>query len=338
MSTPTVLAEATESLSRIQQFNATTIGRQADLGNQLNFTEAIPYAESIIDLYKRIPLNILSDFSDNHLVVIKNQSLADFNSFDSILNFNAAAANAAALRTQLINSLKARRDQLFDQIWQYVAYGVAKNTDASLIEVQARGMIQSIKDQSVALTQAITKSKEDADSALDAIRSVAAEQGVSQQAAYFKSEADSQELLADKWLTLTYYFAGAVGTFAVLSLFIYKWDFIKPEGSAELLQLISSKILIFSVLAYMLLLAARNYSTHKHNAVVNRHRQNALLTYRAIVEAAGEKGTEDIVLAHAASCIFAPQETGFSSGKGGDFSPSSKSVLELMTKSSGAVK
>ena len=96
-------------------------------------------------------------------------------------------------------------------------------------------------------------------------------------------------------------------------------------------QLISSKFLIFAVLGYLLLMAARNYTTHKHNSVVNRHRQNALLTYRALVEASAGKGTEDIILAHAASCIFSPQETGFSHGKG-DSSSGSKSVLELMTK------
>ena len=65
---------------------------------------------------------------------------------------------------------------------------------------------------------------------------------------------------------------------------------------------------------------------------MNRHRQNALLTYRSLVEASGESGTEDIVLAHAASCIFSPQETGFSTGKG-ESNSGSKSVLELLTKS-----
>lgn len=78
-------------------------------------------------------------------------------------------------------------------------------------------------------------------------------------------------------------------------------------------------------------MAAKNYTTHKHNAVVNRHRQNALLTYRALVTAAEDTGTQDIVLAHAASCIFSPQETGFATSKGDSVS-GSKSVLELLTK------
>ncbi len=91
-------------------------------------------------------------------------------------------------------------------------------------------------------------------------------------------------------------------------------------------------VLIFAVLGFLLVLAAKNYSTYKHNSVVNKHRQNALLTYRALVEAATGDGTENIVLAHAAACIFSPQETGFSRVRS-DGASSSKSVLELFTKS-----
>src|SRR5690606_5836175 len=103
--------------------------------------------------------------------------------------------------------------------------------------------------------------------------------------------------------------------FAILSLFLHRFEWIKPSSNAEMFQLITSKILIFTVLGYMLIMSARNYTTHKHNAVVNRHRQNALLTYQALVTAAEDTGTQDIVLAHAASCIFSPQETGFAHGR-----------------------
>lgn len=330
MATQSVLDDTTSALERIQQFDVSSLGREDDLGKQMCFSEVISFAEVLIDLYKRISLTALKDFSDTQLNVIKVQADADFNIFQQILNFDATTGNAAATRTQLIASIKTRRDKLFDQVWQFIAYGVARNTDASVLEVQARSTIQSIKDQAAKLTEQLNTAKSDADKALEAIRAVAAEQGVSQQAIYFREEAEQQETLADKWLTRTYWSAAGVGFFAVFSLFLHKWDWIKPEGTSEMLQLISSKILIFAVLGYLLLLAARNYTTHKHNAVVNRHRQNALLTYRALVEAAGGDGTEDIVLAHAASCIFSPQETGFSNSK--NDSPGSKSILELMTK------
>ncbi len=331
MATETVFNACREALERVQNFDPKTLGREDDLGRQMNFLEAVAPAERIIAVYKRIPMSALPDFTDGQLNAILGQANADYNIFTQILDFNAVSSDAAGTRNSIIDSIKVRRDQVFDQLWHYVAYGVARITDTSLLETQARATIQGIQDQAAKLTDQLNKAKADADTALSAIRAVASEQGVSQQAIYFKDEAQGQEILAEKWLGYTYRFAGALGIFAVFSLFLHKIEWIKPSSNAEMFQLITSKVLIFSVLGYLLLMAARNYSTHKHNAVVNRHRQNALLTYRALVTAAEDAGTQDIVLAHAASCIFSPQETGFSQSKA-DSGSGSKSVLELLTK------
>lgn len=331
MATDKVYETCREALERIQTFDPETLGRVDDLGRQMNFAEAVKPAEAIIAVYKRIPISALPDFTDNQLNAILGQANGDYNVFKQILDFNAASGDAVGTRTNILNSIKVRRDQLFDQVWQYVAYGVARITDTSLLETQARATIQGIEDQAANLTEQLNKAKLDADAALSAIRAVASEQGVSQQAIYFKDEAQEQETLADKWLTYTYRFAAALGGFAILSLFLHKFEWIKPTSNGEMFQLITSKVLIFTVLGYMLIMAARNYTTHKHNAVVNRHRQNALLTYRALVTAAEDTSTQDIVLAHAASCIFSPQDTGFAYGKG-DTGTGSKSVLELLTK------
>lgn len=331
MATENVYNSCREALHRVQTFDPETLGRVDDLGRQMNFAEAVKPGEAIIAVYKRIPMSALLDFTDGQLNAILAQANADYNLFNQILAFNAASADAVGTRSNILGIMKARRDQLFEQVWQYVAYGVARITDTSLLETQARATIQGIEDQAEKLTEQLVKAKSDADIALAAIRAVASEQGVSQQAIYFKDEAQAQETLADRWLTYTYRFAAALGVFAVLSLFLHKLEWIKPTNNGEMFQLVTSKVLIFTVLGYLLIMAARNYTTHKHNAVVNRHRQNALLTYRALVAAAEEAGTPDIVLAHAASCIFSPQDTGFAHGKG-ESATGSKSVLELLTK------
>jgi hypothetical protein len=331
MSTPTIKKEALEALNRIQTFDPASLARESELGARLNFSEIINIAESIVNIYKRLPEGALDDFSNAQLNIVKAAAQADFNLFNQIQVFDPVTQNAPATRTQLISQINARRDVLFDQVWQFIAYGVARNTDTSVIQADARAAIQSISDRSENLTKDLAEAKKEANEALEAIRAVAMEQGVSLQATHFKTETDIQEKAAEKWLKLTYWFAGAFGLFAVLSLFLHKVPFLKPDTPSESIQLISSKLLIFTVLGYMLLLTARNYSSHKHNAVVNRHRQNALLTYRALVEAATSKGVEDIVLANAASCIFSPQETGFGGGNG-EMS-GTKSVLEVLAKS-----
>lgn len=107
--------------------------------------------------------------------------------------------------------------------------------------------------------------------------------------------------------------AVGLGIFAVLSLFIHKWEWLGliPNTNYDTIQLALSKTLIFGVIAYMLLLCARNFLAHTHNAIVNKHRQNALLTFTALADAAQDTANQDIVLTHAAACIFSPQETGY---------------------------
>lgn len=252
MATEQFFETCRDTLERIQTFDPTTLGRVDDLGRQMNFAEAVKPAEAIIAVYKRIPVSALSDFTDGQLNAITAQANADYNVFKQILDFNAASSDAVGTRTNILANIKVRRDQLFDQLWQYVAYGVARITDTNLLETQARATIQGIQDQAAKLTDQLAKAKLDADNALVAIRAVASEQGVSQQAVYFKDEAQSQETLSEKWLSYTYRFAAALGGFAILSLFLHKIEWIKPATNAEMFQLITSKVLIFTVLGYML--------------------------------------------------------------------------------------
>ena len=325
------ITNCTKALQRVQTFDPETLSRVTDLGLQMNFEDAVNHAQTLIDLYKRLPISVLPDFTDQQLSQILAEVNADFNVFDQILNFDSTGNNSVATRAAILTNIKGRRDAVFIKVWQYIAYGVARMTDTELLETQSRSAIQKFKDNAEKIIEELNRNKLDSDQVLDAIKAVASEQGVSQQAIYFGKEVTTQEESAKNWLTYTFYAAISVVIFAVLSLALHKVDWIRPSNSLEMFQLISSKILIFSVLGYMLILAAKNYATHKHNAVVNKHRQNALLTYRSPVAAAGDMGTQDIVLAHAASCIFSPQDTGFANGRN-DAGSSSKSVLELFTK------
>lgn len=256
----------------------------------------------------------------------------DFTKFEEIRPLGNVSRIATNKYNDLIAKLDTRYEEIFNILSPYIAYGRGVSPDLGDIETQTQTAIESaIYKYNEKLISELQSSKEEAENILTEIRAVAAEGGVSQQASYFKEEADLQGKFAKYWLYTTYGSALLVAAFAVFSIFLHKFDWIDFENKGQLIQLISSKILIFTVLVYLLVLASRNYANHKHNAVINRHRQNALLTYRSLVSAAEQKGTQDIVLAHAAACIFSPQETGFAHAKG-ESTSGSKSVLELMTK------
>ena len=169
---------------------------------------------------------------------------------------------------------------------------------------------------------------------LQEIRRSAAEQKVTNAGSFFHDEAMSHKKSSETWLFVTISLAIFIVVLVFGSLALYKVPFIRQETNADIIQLVSSKVLIFAILGSMLLLAGRSYVANKHNEIVNTHRRNALNSYRALVEASSSSPEcQNIILTHAAACMYAPQETGFTPGKI-DVQSGAKSVLELMTKTS----
>jgi hypothetical protein len=182
--------------------------------------------------------------------------------------------------------------------------------DFQALEREARAATQAAKDQAAGILEELSTQKKIVDSIITEVRSAAAEQGVGKQAIHFKNEADNHAALSSKWLERTVKAAIILIIYSIISLFIHRIDGI-ADGDYAMFQLAVSKILIFAVLAYGVILSARNFLSHKHNEIINRHRQNALATFAALAEATSDAASSDIVLSHAAACIFAPQETGY---------------------------
>lgn len=331
MANQDLLRESTSSLVRMQSFDPTSLRQERRLGEQMCFGEAVDPAEKLVNFYRRLSPEILEDLTNQQLTTIRDQSNADFNRFDQIIKFDVGQNNAAQTRASMIAQLQGAYDAAFNALWGFVAYGVAKNTDSSLLEVKARAALQSIEDGARDLTRELEKHEKDADDILTNIKKVAAEQGVSQQASYFKELAEAHLAQSVSWRTATISVTVVTVLFALLSAFAFKISWMRPENSLDAIEFMTGKVIFFLTLGAIIALCAKNFLAHQHNAIVNRHRQAALQTYRSLVEAGSSVGTQDIVLAQAAACIFGPQETGFSKdsqeGSGG------KSVMELLTKS-----
>ena len=75
----------------------------------------------------------------------------------------------------------------------FVGYPLHKSADFQRLDSESRAALQKIKDEANEITAALEKQQTDAETVLDAIRTVAAEQGLTQQAIYFKNEGDQNE-------------------------------------------------------------------------------------------------------------------------------------------------
>jgi hypothetical protein len=323
--------EAQESLIRIQNFDVDKLPRIADLGSKLNFGDVVNPARQLIDLYRRLSTIALQDFPDSILTIIRDESNNHFKLLSQILEFSPEQQDPVSVRLSLINQVAGAYQPAFKSLHPYISYSLHRSADFQRLDSDARATLQTIEDRSKKISDLLVQHEKDAQDVLNEIRRVAAEEGVTKQAVHFYVEYEHHREEAKRWQNYAVGLAVSLGIFSIVSLFLHKVPILKPESTYDAVQLSISKFLIFFVIAYMMFLSAKNFLNHKHNAIVNKHRQNALMTHSALVEASGDHGVRDAVLLQASSCIFSPQATGYASGSEGDVSQQ-KSMVEIFSR------
>ncbi len=322
---------AVESLTRIQDFDVQKLPRRENLGSAFDFEDSVEPAAALVSVFKRLPIETLDDLPNSLLVDINKQAQNAYAIFDGILEFDPHTPDAANMRLKLIERIKNQYQPTSLTLLPIITYAFYRTVDLKRLDDQARDILQSIENLAQKSAKELEDIKAKSESVLEDVRKVAEEHGVTQQAVYFKEEAEKHDLQAKSWRLATLWSAAALAVYATASIFLHKWPYLKPVTTYESVQLAVSKVLIFGVISYVFYLCSRNFLAHVHNRILNRHRQNALMTYSAIVEAAGEEASRDAILFHAAACIFTHQTTGYATDKGG-MAGSSRSVIELLAK------
>lgn len=331
-----LLQETKNSLERMQAFDVQTLPRRESLGHALAFVDAVEPAQKAVRLFQQIPISYIDDIPERFLVEIKGAANSIYSVFREILEFDPVAEDGNnARRTSIIGSLNSNYDNVFGQIFPIVSYLSSRSRDLGALERESRAVFQSVSDRAEHLKREMEEYNSQANSILSDIRNIAAEQGVSQQAIYFKNESDKHEMSADKWRNATIVSSTILIISAFFSLFVHKITLIAPSNTYEYIQLGISKVIIFAIMAYIVTLSARNFLSNKHNATVNKHRQNALLTFNSLVGASASEERRDIVLTYAAACIFSPQETGYIKASSNVDVPAMK-LIEILPKAGGS--
>jgi hypothetical protein len=324
------LRSAQDSLQNIQDFDTKTLERE-ELGQSYNFKVAMPNINRLLELFKKLPVTLLDELPEDQLNIVRFQADNVLDLFTRVLSFDEMQGNAANERDVIITDIAEYYKDAFSNLILLISYGLTRTVDFQLIETESKQVLSNIKADVQNTVDEIMSLKTESSEILSEIKKTAAEQGVSQQAIYFSEEAERHEKREDNWRRLTIGWAGVLIAYGVGSFFIHKLPILAPSGIPEAINFIASKILIFAVLTYMLILSARNFLSHKHNAVVNKHRQNALVTFKALVDASQGKETQDIILSHASSCIFSPQDTGYTK-HGGSNSAQMPHIVDLIPK------
>lgn len=306
---------AEHSLKRLQDFEPAKLVQRDKLGSELAFDDAVDPARKLVLLFKKLPIASLVEFPEAQLAEVVTLSDSVYQVFDQIMQFSPRVSDAESQRDSLQQRLVSVYEKTFSQLYPLISYGVARTVDFSSLETQARAALQSIADQREDLIASLSATSERANEILEQVRDAAAEQGVTQMAKYFSEESAIHERLASRWL---YGVAGAVGVVVIytgFSIWMPFIDSLAPRDSLQAAQIIASKVLGFVVLGYVLVQCVRSYSAHMHNAVTNKHRQNALMTFTTLANAANTSEARDSVLNHAAAAIYSPNDSGYLKGE-----------------------
>ena len=306
-----------EDIEWIRNFNVDSIAQKERLGER-NFEEVVPVVEQIIIVYKSVPLDLLDQVS------FLTNSHCRFPIPSGTENIEDCVSNVIKVIQGILNySFHENKEELIVNLERRYIHSLLVFSPLFCLRYldkdDSQKMLDEIKDKRDEMDKIISATQDKIDQIISAAKDAALDSAVPRQAEFFKTEAEEQEKLSRRWLTATG--VSAVPLIGVIGWFIFAGIDNGMQG-IDAISAIATKALLVAVLGYVSLFCARNYMVRRHNVTVNRHRQNALSTYRALVEANAHPENADIVLTEAARFIFAPQDSGFvqNKGSGGDIS------------------
>ncbi len=329
---PEIYEDAKKRLIEVQEYEASSLERSAELGAEANFRSAVEPAQKVIELFKLLPLDILADLPDAQLNQIIQQANGTMTVFGEIQSFSVGAQqNAVATRDSIVEKVVSLYKTVFPAISPLISYGTARTVDFQSLDTEARSVKRSLDLRAEEIEELLSSKLETLNNLEDELRKQLAEQGVTQQAVYFEAAATEHADKAKEWGEYTIYWAAGTFVMATASLFSNEWSLLRPDTIAESIQLAASKIVLLGTFAFMLVRSARIYRAHKHGAIINKHKQNALLTYNALVEAGPLPEHRVVILNHAAASIYATPDSGYTRS-GNDSGNQSLQPLDIMPK------
>jgi len=315
-----------KGLQELSNINAQDLIRADVLGKELSFESGRQVFERVLSLFHDLQECNLDDLPYNILNSLSQSAQNALSTFRQIRGFTIQGQpDPVSARDNLIRGLQNSYDSYFAAISPIISYSIRKSTDFETLEKKAHNIVASIDAKEKELTEKTTNIISQAESTLQKIRQAAAEVGVAQHATHFKEEAEYHKKQSSKWLKATLAATVLTGIWGGLSFWIH------PETyeTAMVIQYTVAKLIILSALYYALVWCARNYNAHRHNFVVNKHRQNSLSTFETFVKAAGEDtDTKHAVLLQATQSIFSGQSSGYIHKDSDSESPNK--IIEIM--------
>ena len=300
---------ATAQLNELAAIDPKTLARTTDLSPDINFKDAVPHFAEMVDLCKQLSQRDISRLTVPQLTAITAACEKLSQLIQQVREFELNQDTPGDVCGSIISTVENAYDEVMNPLLLPLAFTATQATDYAKIEREAKGYHTTMKAEAEKLGTFIAEARSEADKALAAVKEQAAEAGVSTNAQIFIADAQKHKSLAGKWLVAT--IVVAFGTFLMAGAALYTAFVYHPEDLASAIQYVVAKLLVLSTMSFGVFWCARNYKSQKHNETLNKHRANALMTFRAFVEGTSDARVKDAILLQAAQAAFSGRPTGF---------------------------
>jgi hypothetical protein len=306
--------------SRLKQFENVDYAPlvHAELGEGASLEPARPYLQQIAQTIAGLVAVDFERIPANRLRLANSKLDSAIQTFSMFIGYGLKnhPNNLMQQRTALLSGIQSLADECFEEMAPIISYDAARTAgnEVRLVrentEKQANELIGKLRLHEVEAAQNKNATFELAEKARQQVQEI----GISKYAKVFRDEAESHEKSGTRWLQATIGLSALTGALAVANVLFYLNLLpVKPPAlnTLQVIPLSIAKLLVFSGLFAGTIWAGKIYRAHRHNAVVNRHRQNALSTFETFVVSASDQQTKNAVLLQATQSIFSPQQTGY---------------------------
>ena len=245
-----------------------------------------------------------------------------YEKLEAIRSFQISGENPTEAHVSLLREISSFCDSVKGSLNQSIAYLRSKQVEEfeSQINATVASAIENLstetnrtKEINDKAAAELAEKQSEVDHLKRELETQLRKKSISSHEKIFADQADKHRTGAWIWLGVTVTLTLGFG-------YIF-WELLKnlePTGSevSAILQNLFTKGFFLSLIYFLINRSIKNYTAEKHLETINRHRQNALATFEAFAEAAGEnQETRDAVLLASTDAIFDANQSGYLSVK-----------------------
>src|SRR5690606_33245349 len=128
------IKEAKDLLAKLSEISASSLARTEDLSRDINFSDAVPYFEEMLDIVKQLNQRSIDRLAITHInqIVSGVNSLNDF--IDRVMAFTLNQNTPADVCKSLITEIKNAYDGIMEPLTIPLAFTATLATDYAKIE------------------------------------------------------------------------------------------------------------------------------------------------------------------------------------------------------------